>query len=129
MRLGRVYAFEAAHRLVSDALSEEENRHVFGKCARPGGHGHNYQVEVVVEGQVDPRVGMVLDRQELDRRVEERLLSRVDHRDLNQVVDTVTTGENLATVFKEWLEPAFCDGPRLVTVRVVETPKNRFETR
>ena len=128
MRLIRVFRFEAAHRLISPQLDDEANVRVYGKCARPGGHGHNDEVEVVLEGRPDPRTGMLLQRRELDRRVQERLLDRVDHRDLNAVVDDITTGENLARIFHDWLAPAFTDGPRLLQVRVKETPRNRFET-
>lgn len=130
MRITRIYRFEAAHRLVSSRLSSEENERVYGKCCREGGHGHNYQVEVTLEGEPDSLTGMLLNREEMDNRVERGLLSRVDHRNLNDVLggDEVTTGENLTTLFWTWLEAEFGDSPRLARVRVVETRRNRFET-
>lgn len=128
MKLGRVYRFEAAHRLVSSKLSDEQNWQVYGKCSREGGHGHNYEVLVIFEGDPDPVTGMILDRAEADRRVEERLLRRVDHHDLNEIIEEVTTGENLAWIFHGWLSEVFTDGARVASVELVETPRNRFIT-
>lgn len=126
----RIYRFEAAHRLVTPALSEAENERIYGKCCREGGHGHNYEVEVTVRGEVDPRTGFLLPREEMDRRVHQALIDRVDHRNLNDLVEPrdVTTGENLATLFWSWLAPQFPDRPALMRVRVLETARNRFET-
>ena len=128
VRVGRWYRFEAAHRLVSSRLSEEENRRVYGKCANPGGHGHNYEILVVLEGEPDPVSGLLFDRSEVDARVRTHLIDRVDHRNLNDLVEGVPTGENLALVFRRWLQPAFAAGPRLVRVEVLETARNRFTT-
>jgi 6-pyruvoyltetrahydropterin/6-carboxytetrahydropterin synthase len=130
MKLTRIYRFEAAHRLVSNQLGDAENDRVYGKCSRRGGHGHNYEVEVTLEGDPDRRSGMLMSRHDMDARVERALVSRVDHRNLNDVVEDreVTTGENLSTLFWTWLAPEFASSPRLARVRVVETPRNRFET-
>ena len=65
--LTRRYRFSASHRLHSPRLSEEENQRVFGKCNNPGGHGHNYVLEVTVNGKPDPKTGMVVDLAQLDR--------------------------------------------------------------
>lgn len=126
----RIYRFEAAHRLVTPALSDAENERIYGKCCREGGHGHNYEVEVTLRGEVDPRTGFVLPREEMDRRVREALVDRVDHRNLNDLVDRhdVTTGENLTTLFWSWLASRFVDGPELTRIKVLETARNRFET-
>ena len=121
-----MYRFEAAHRLHTPRLSETENEEVYGKCARVGGHGHNYELWVVLEGEADPVTGLLFDREEIDRCVRELVIDRVDHRNLDQVVDGVTTGERLALVFREWLQPAFTEGPCLQRVELVETPRNRF---
>ena len=129
MRLGRIYRFEAAHRLAMRGASDEENWRIYGKCSRDGGHGHNYEVQVVLRGVPHPDTGMVMDRGDMDRRVHEHLIERVDHRNLNDVIVDVPTGEVLARVFHQWLEPAFCDGPRLERVSVIETPRNRFDSR
>lgn len=126
--LRRLYRFEAAHRLLSDQLSEEENWATYGKCYRPGGHGHNYEVELHFEGEPDPRSGMLMPRARMDRIVQEQLLDRVDHRNLNDVVDGVTTGEVLALEFARWLQPHFGGRCRLARVVVHETARNRMET-
>jgi len=126
--LRRRYRFEAAHRLVSDRLSDDENERVFGKCCRPGGHGHNYEVELTLRGTPDPDSGLLISREELDGIVSVRLLSRADHRNLNDVVTgEVTTGENLARTFFEWLAPALPPSARLVRLRLRETEKNVFD--
>jgi 6-pyruvoyltetrahydropterin/6-carboxytetrahydropterin synthase len=128
VRLTRRYRFEAAHRLYAPSLGAEENWAIFGKCSREGGHGHNYEFEVTFEGEPDPRTGLVVIREDVDREVRARILDRCDHRDLNDVItDRVTTGENIARVFFAWLEPAFPTGARLVRVRVFETARNVFD--
>jgi 6-pyruvoyltetrahydropterin/6-carboxytetrahydropterin synthase len=126
MRVGRVYRFEASHRLYTHELGESENVAVYGKCANEGGHGHNYELVVLFEGEPDPITGMVFDRREVDRRVEECLISKVDHRHLDDIIDEVTTGENLALVFRRWLEQEFEGEARLYSVELVETPRNHF---
>lgn len=127
VRLTRRVRFEAAHRLVSERLSDAENQQTYGKCSREGGHGHNYEVEVTVEGEPDPVSGLVMSRDHLDEIVEERMVSRCDHRNLNDVVDEVTTGENLARIFFEWIEPSIPEPVQLTRVRVHETPRNVFD--
>ena len=76
---GRRYTLSASHRLHSAALSEEENRAVYGKCNNPHGHGHNYVLEVLARGSVNPETGMVLNMVDLDRVVRERVIERFDH--------------------------------------------------
>ena len=128
LQLTRRYRFEAAHRLYAHQLSEEENWEIFGKCSREGGHGHNYEFEVTLEGTPDSRTGLLVIREEMDLEVRTLILDRCDHRDLNDVItDRVTTGENIARVFFDWLEPAFATRARLVRVRVQETARNAFD--
>jgi 6-pyruvoyltetrahydropterin/6-carboxytetrahydropterin synthase len=129
LRLCRIYRFEAAHRLFSAKLSAEENERIFGKCARPGGHGHNYEVEICVGGELAADEARLIERAEMDRIVRRALLDRVDHRSLDDVLghDLVSTGENLALTFFDWLEPMFVGRARLQRVRVRETRNNTFE--
>lgn len=129
VRLTRRVRFEAAHRLWSTRLDEAGNVATYGKCSREGGHGHNYEVEVTVEGPVDPASGLVVVREELDRVLEEHLLRRCDHRNLDDVLDpgTVSTGENLARIFFHWIEPHVPGPARLARLRVYETPRNIFD--
>ncbi|HKK72420.1 MAG TPA: 6-carboxytetrahydropterin synthase [Candidatus Krumholzibacteria bacterium] len=128
VRLTRRYRFEAAHRLVVSGYTPEQNWEIYGKCSREGGHGHNYEIDVTVAGVPDPVTGLVIERERMDRIVEERVVDRCDHRDLNDVIpDVVTTGENLAVVYHQWLEDAFTGPARLVRVRVHETARNVFD--
>jgi 6-pyruvoyltetrahydropterin/6-carboxytetrahydropterin synthase len=121
--------FEAAHRLRSAALDDAANEATYGKCAREAGHGHNYEVEITVAGEPDPRSGLVVVRDELDAVVSEHLVDRCDHRDLDLVIGPgiVSTGENLARIFFDWLEPHVPAPARLSRLRVYETPRNIFD--
>jgi 6-pyruvoyltetrahydropterin/6-carboxytetrahydropterin synthase len=125
----RMYDFSAAHRLHSEAISEERNREVFGKCNHPGGHGHNYVLEVTVKGSVDPETGFAFPLDRLDAQVDENVLQRMDHRNLNTDVPEFRglnpTSENLAVVIWNALKPGV--GEALHRVRVQETARNSFE--
>ncbi|HKX03841.1 MAG TPA: 6-carboxytetrahydropterin synthase [Methylomirabilota bacterium] len=124
----RVYHFSAAHRLANDAFSDAENAEVYGQCFRQ--HGHNYLLEVTVSGVLDPVTGMSVDIGVVDRAVKIAVLDRVDHYDLSATVpalaSVITTGENLARTFWEWLESALPPGA-LRRVTLVETANNVFE--
>jgi 6-pyruvoyltetrahydropterin/6-carboxytetrahydropterin synthase len=124
----RRYHFSAGHRLENDALSDEDNARIYGPCHRQ--HGHNYLVEVTVEGPLDPVTGMSADLAAVDATVQATLLRRVDHYDLSATVvelaGVVTTGENLARIFWQWLEAALPPG-QLRRVTVIETENNAFE--
>jgi 6-pyruvoyltetrahydropterin/6-carboxytetrahydropterin synthase len=131
MCLTRRYRFPAAHVLASPALSPEENRRVYGRCANPAGHGHDYGVEVTLTGPVDPRRGEIIDRGVLDAIVEERVLRRFGHRLLNDdphFRERVPTAENIARAIYEGLEPAVAaaGSARLLGVRLQETRRNFF---
>src|SRR3972149_10842669 len=98
VHLARRYWFSASHRLHNPALGEAENHALYGKCNNPGGHGHNYHLELTMAGAIDPRTGMVLDLGELDGFVKERILERFDQSNLNEQPDfqrQVPTTENL----------------------------------
>lgn len=130
------YRFHASHRLHAHALSDEENASLFGKCNNPFGHGHNYTLEVAVAGPVDARTGMVLPRGELDRLVEDAVLSRLDYTYMNCDVDEfrelVPTTENIIATIRSWLDRAWRERfsgtkARLERIVVEETPRNIFE--
>ena len=134
--LTRRYRFAAAHRLHSDALSEEENHSVYGKCNNPYGHGHTYVLEVTVGGPVDPATGMVMDLGLLDGTVERKVLERFDHKHLNLDVenfrDRVPTTENLCIEIYKLLRTELeasngARSARLQRVRLEETNSNFFE--
>jgi 6-pyruvoyltetrahydropterin/6-carboxytetrahydropterin synthase len=128
----RRYRFAAAHVLANPALPDDENRRIYGKCANPNGHGHDYGLEVTVTGTVDPVTGSIVPQELLDSIVRERVLDRLSHRMLNAdplFADRVPTAENIALAVRESLEKPLEDaaGVRLVNVRVVETPRNFFD--
>ncbi|HET9855490.1 MAG TPA: 6-carboxytetrahydropterin synthase [Methylomirabilota bacterium] len=124
----RAYHFSAAHRLANPALSDAENARVYGQCFRQ--HGHNYGLEVTVAGSLDPATGMSVDLGVVDAAVKATVLDRVDHYDLSATVPAlagvITTGENLARVFYQWIEAALPPGV-LRRVTLVETANNVFE--
>jgi 6-pyruvoyltetrahydropterin/6-carboxytetrahydropterin synthase len=124
--------FAAAHRLARPELSQAENEAIYGKCARPHGHGHNYLLEVTVRGRIDPRTGMVCDLAELQRLVEELVVEPFDHTFLNKDVahfaTCVPTAENIALHIADLLTaPIAGIGARLHRVRVQESPNNAAE--
>jgi 6-pyruvoyltetrahydropterin/6-carboxytetrahydropterin synthase len=126
---GRRYTLSASHRLHSELLSAEENRAAYGKCNYPHGHGHNYVVEVLVGGAVDPETGMVLNMAELDEAVRRQVMERFDHTNLNLdplFVNRVPTTENLCRAVFELLDGEV-HPTKLVHVRVEETENNFFE--
>jgi len=131
--LTRRYRFPAAHVLRRGDWSEDENVRVYGKCAHRNGHGHDYGIELTVTGPLDPTSGRVLDPARLDALVRERVLERFSHRMLNEdplFERLVPTAENLAlAIQRELAEPLARAGTaRLLNVRVVETPRNTFDT-
>ncbi len=126
------YRFPAAHVLRSPELSDEENVRTYGKCAHPNGHGHDYGVEVCVTGEVDAENGQVIAPALLDALVKEHVLDRLSYRYLNDdplFQEAVPTAENIARVIHGILEPEVRGGSsaRLLSVRVHETRKNRFD--
>lgn len=130
--LTRRYRFSASHRLFHPAFSDEENDRLYGKCNNPGGHGHNYKLEVTVGGKPDPQTGMVLNLVDLDGVVEREILDRFDHVYLNADEEAfgakVPTTENLCVEVFNRLDGRF-PGAALKRVRIEETGKNSFEYR
>lgn len=131
LTLTRCYRFPAAHVLARPDFSPEKNERVYGKCANPGGHGHDYGLEITVAGPVDPRTGRIVEPERLDRIVSERVLERFSHRLLNDdplFREVVPTAENVArTIHDRVAEPlARESAARLVRVRVRETRRNSF---
>lgn len=130
--LTRKEHFCASHRLYNPEFSDDENLRIYGKCAYPSGHGHNYELEVTVVGEPDPKTGMILDLKKLSEIIREEITEKVDHRHLNLDIDflkgIIPTAENLAIVFWRILESKISQG-RLYAVRVSETVNNCAEYR
>ncbi|MBN8876190.1 MAG: 6-carboxytetrahydropterin synthase [Chitinophagaceae bacterium] len=122
--------FNAAHRLYNAAWDQATNDRVFGKCALPNYHGHNYELDVKVVGEPDERTGFVMDMKELSDLVQREVLERFDHRNLN--LDTVEfkelnpTAENIAIVIYNLLRPHIAKELDL-QIRLYETPRNFVE--
>lgn len=129
-RLTRRYHFAASHRLVSPALSADENRLLYGKCNYPYGHGHDYIVEVAVEGPVADD-GQIVNRRELDALVERQVLRLIDHKNLNfdvpEFEGAIPTTENLAYFIERRLREGWNLKVRLAHIRIIETARNTFD--
>ena len=128
----RSYEFSASHRLHSAALTDEENRALYGKCNNVSGHGHDYRLEVTARGPVRPDTGTVVDIPWLDELARREVVERMDYRHLNADVPELhgapPTAENIARAIFSLLEPSF-EGlsAALQRVRLYETPKSWFD--
>lgn len=129
MTLTRGYHFSASHRLHIPALSDAENIQLFGKCNNPSGHGHNYELEITVSSEVNPRTGMMVDVEAMDRIVHEEVVDRYDHKHLNEDIEEFRginpTSEVLAKTIWERLRGKLPAELKKVLLR--ETPRNFFE--
>lgn len=119
--------FNAAHRLWNPSFSEAENERVFGVCNNPNFHGHNYNLDVSVAGEIDPATGYVFDINHLKQVIEESVVRYLDHKNLNLDVawfrELNPTAENIAVVCWRVLEPAVRPAT-LVRIRLWETERN-----
>ncbi len=119
--------FNAAHRLFNPAWSDEKNTHIFGKCANPNYHGHNYNLLVSIKGEIDPETGYVVDLKLLDSLIKKEVIERFDHKNLN--LDTTEfknlnpTAENIAVVIWSILRKKIYEKHEL-SVTVFETENN-----
>ena len=122
--------FNAAHRVHNPALSDADNRALYGKCNNPNGHGDNYVLDVSVSGAIDARSGYVMDLSVLKRIVTERVVDHIDHKHVNLDVEfmrnTIPTTENIVVAIWRVLEPHVA--PATLTRLVLwETPNNYVE--
>jgi 6-pyruvoyltetrahydropterin/6-carboxytetrahydropterin synthase len=126
----RLLRFNAAHRVYNPAFSDEQNQRVFGKCNNPNWHGHNYTLEITVEGEVDPETGFVINLADLKRIGERELVDRMDHRNLNLDVPfmqgIIPSTENLVLACWRILEPAVAPA-RLARLKLWETENHYVE--
>ena len=122
--------FNAAHRLYNKNWDDVTNEKVFGKCALPNYHGHNYELEVKVVGKPDKKTGYVMDMKELSELVRKEVLGRFDHKNLNLDTEEFKkinpTAENIAIVIYKLLRPHIAKNKDL-QVRLYETPRNFVE--
>lgn len=126
----RRVVFSAAHRLFNPEFTEDENERVFDKCNNYYGHGHNYTLEVVVAGKINPDTGYVIDLKKLKKIINEHIMKKVDHKHLNYDVDfmknIIPTAENIAVgIWNELVDKI--DEGKLYSVKLYETENNYVE--
>lgn len=126
----RRVTFNAAHRLFNPHLSDEENFKVFGKCSNPNWHGHNYVLEVIVAGDINPETGFVINLKDLKEIIEKHVIDKVDHKNLNLETDfmkgKIPTTENFTIGIWNQLVDNIPNG-KLYAVKLSETENNFFE--
>jgi 6-pyruvoyltetrahydropterin/6-carboxytetrahydropterin synthase len=131
VRATRSVHFSSAHRLYRPDWSDEENQGVFGDCSNPNWHGHNYELDVTVEGPIDPETGYVMDLKKLKEAMHEQVVNDVDHRNLNLEVAWLQgvnpTTENFVVAIWNRLVDAMPEGVRLARIVLHETPRNSVE--
>jgi 6-pyruvoyltetrahydropterin/6-carboxytetrahydropterin synthase len=125
--LTRIEHFNAAHKLYNPAWTKARNEEVYGRCANENWHGHNFELHVTVKGIPDPETGFVFDAKRLSRLVNERVVDRLDHQNLNLDVDfmrdRICSIENLVVAIWRELAPHLPAGVRLHRLKLVETPR------
>ena len=133
VRLSQKFEFSASHRLHNPKLSDAENRAAFGKCSNPHGHGHNYELQVTLLGQPDHN-GIIVEVPAFERAVNEAVVQRLDHKNLNVEVPEFASNqlnpsvENIAMVIYRLLKPKLDSSrAKLASVTVWETPKTWCE--
>jgi 6-pyruvoyltetrahydropterin/6-carboxytetrahydropterin synthase len=124
--------FSAAHRLARPDLSFAENSEIYGKCARPNGHGHNYHLEVSIKGEIDLRTGMIVDLPAFQKVVDDYVVEPFDHTFLNKDIayfaGVVPTAENIAVHIRDLLQQPIAEiGAQLYKVKLIESPNNSCE--
>lgn len=122
--------FSASHKLANESLTDEENKEIYDKCNNFYGHGHNYTLEVVVAGEINPKTGYVIDLKILKKIIRENVISKVDHHHFNYDVDfmkgVIPTSENIAIgIWKQLVDKI--DQGKLYSVKIFETENNYCE--
>lgn len=116
--------FNGAHRLYQPKWTEEENVHVFGKCANKNWHGHNFDLFVTVKGEPDPDTGFVINAHELSRILKREVIEKLDHKNFNldvpELKDQMPSIENIVRLIWKWVAPHLT-GCRLHCIRLTET--------
>lgn len=124
--------FTAAHRLFKEEYSDEKNMEVFGKCSNPNWHGHNYQLFVTVKGEINPETGFLINLVDLKNIIREKIIAKVDHKNLNIEVDFLndkfTSTEVIAVAIWKELENSIEQmGADLHCIKISETENNSVE--
>lgn len=130
--LTRRERFSAAHRLFNPTLTDEENEAMYGPCANPNWHGHNYTLWVTIKGEVNPNTGYVVDLKQMSSIIREKVVTKLDHKNINLEVEFMTgqfvSTENLAMAIWKELEQSIIDlGIELHSIKLQETENNSVE--
>jgi len=125
--LTRAEHFNAAHKLYNPSWSKEKNDEVFGKCANDNWHGHNYELFVTVKGEPDPDTGFLVDAKKLSTIINQHVIEKLDHRNLNLDVDfmqgKMCSSENLVIEIWNQLQPNLPANVQLHCIKLYETPR------
>jgi 6-pyruvoyltetrahydropterin/6-carboxytetrahydropterin synthase len=124
--------FNAAHKLFREEWSQEQNTAVFGKCANPNWHGHNYELFVTVKGEINPQTGFVVDLKDLRDIINKEVINKIDHSNINLDVDfmkgKLASTEVLAVeIWNQLLPYIEKDGVKLHAIKLYETENNFVE--
>jgi 6-pyruvoyltetrahydropterin/6-carboxytetrahydropterin synthase len=130
--LTRRERFNAAHRMFRPEWDDAKNVAVFGKCSNPNWHGHNYTLYVIVKGELNPETGYVVNLKTLSKLINEHIIDKVDHKNINLEVDfmkgMIASSENLAiAIWKELEDPLQEIGVTLHCIKIEETENNIVE--
>lgn len=128
----RKESFNAAHKLARKDWSDEQNLAVYGKCANPNWHGHNYELYVTVKGEINPETGFLVDLKWMKKVINENVVDKLDHRNLNLDVDfmkdKLASTENLAIAIWDILMPLIQEGGAILhSIKLYETENNFVE--
>lgn len=125
--LSRKIYFSAAHRYHNPNWSDQKNKEIFGPCNNPHGHGHNYELEVTIHGDIDADNGMVMNLTELDQILKDKIMSQLDHRFLDREVEffktQIPTTENIIYFCWQQLQNEFKTPNRLFKLKLYENPE------
>ncbi|MBA2498781.1 MAG: 6-carboxytetrahydropterin synthase [Chitinophagaceae bacterium] len=125
--LTRIEHFNAAHKLYNPSWSREQNEQVFGKCANENWHGHNYELFVTIKGIPDPETGFLYDAKKLSTIIQENVIEKLDHHNLNVDVDfmknKMCSTENLVVGIWEQLKPHIPENVQLHCIKLYETAR------
>ncbi|MNL29829.1 6-carboxy-5,6,7,8-tetrahydropterin synthase [compost metagenome] len=128
----RKASFNAAHKLSRPDWTEDKNAEIFGKCANPNWHGHNYQLYVTVKGEINPETGFLVDLKWLKDITNTYVVDKIDHRNLNLDVDfmqgKLASTENLAiAIWEQLVDLIAAAGAQLHSIKIYETENNFVE--
>lgn len=124
--------FNAAHRLYRPELTDKQNEEVYGKCSNPNWHGHNYELFITVKGEINQKIGYLVDLKQLSEVVREKIIDKIDHKNLNLDVpfmqNRIVSTENIAiAIWEQLAEPVKSLGAELHCVKLCETENNFVE--